>query len=497
MNSHSQIEMKHPIQLLKNLSPDFSIKQKHKTYNKFMTSINPNELMNSSKCISNNNVNHKQSQLQCTIDKTQFIMKENHRNITVFHNPYHHHHHSIPNISNLVKNNVNNLSYTNIMSDEGYSQGQLNHIPINDQVDGQISSNDTLKTLYTENVYKKYHSLQNLIPSNQQNHLEHQTYSLSKLNYSSFNTIPLQTNIHSLKQMYQSQSTYVIVCEYPVNLSVRYMGNNHQIPNINLIELSYLWHHIGWGYLIAIANRNYELPNSFDSITLMLCQPITFKQLWIGYIVIPEKFDHFNIIHTSLINSDLIQCYIKQIHKNLNDKFYHTHCIVMKLNKDTTYNTVQMKQKQFKSHSILKSIFRRLFNKLSKTNNNIYKNQFISDNNIFINNKHNFEYCICKIESIESGINEKIHQQSMEFFSELDKLISNSIVFHFQPESEKQLAIERQRHKYKLELSTLQSNTNSSECIRNQISFPCLFRHIYSLSRDDLQTMRTIYGFEV
>lgn len=57
--------------------------------------------------------------------------------------------------------------------------------------------------------------------------------------------------------------------------------------------------------------------------------------------------------------------------------------------------------------------------------------------------------------------------------------------------------MERQRHKYKLELSTLQSNTNSLECIRNQISFPCLFRHIYSLSRDDLQTMRTIYGFEV
>ncbi|CAH8528519.1 unnamed protein product [Schistosoma mattheei] len=466
MNSHNQIEMKHPIQLLKNLSPDFSIKQKHKTYNKFMSSINQNELMNSSKCISNNNVNHKQSHLQCTIDKTEFIMKENHRNITIFHNPYHHH--SIPNISNLVKNNVNNLSYTNIMPYKGYSQSQLNHIPINDQVDGQISSSDTSKTLYTGNVYKKYHSLQNLIPSNQQIHLEHQKYSLSKLNYSSLATIPLQTNIHSLKQMYQSQSTYVIVCEYPVNLSVRYM-----------------------------ANRNYELPNSFESITLILCQPITFKQLWIGYIVIPDKFDHFNIIHTSLINSDLIQCYIKKIHKNLNDKFYHTHCIVMKLNKDTTYNTVQMKQKQFKSHSILKSIFRRLFNKLSKTNNNIYKNQFISDNNIFIKNKHYFEYCICKIESIESGINEKIHQQSMEFFSELDKLISNSIVFHFQPESEKQLAIERQRHKYKLELSTLQSNTNSSECIRNQISFPCLFRHIYSLSRDDLQTIRTIYGFEV
>ncbi|CAH8549313.1 unnamed protein product [Schistosoma margrebowiei] len=493
MNSHNQIEMKHPIQLLKNLSSDFSIKQKYKTNNKFMSSINPNELMNNSKCISNNNnINNKQSHLQCTIDKTQFIMKENHKNITVFHNPYHHHHHSIPNISNLVKNNVNHLSYTNTVSCEGYSQDQLNHIPINDHVDEQISSNNTSKILYKRNFYKKYHSLQNLIPSNQQIHLEHQTYSLSKFNYSSFNTISLQTNIHCLKQMYQSQSTYVIVCEYPINLSVRYMGNNYQIPNINLIELSYLWHHIGWGYLIAIANRNDELPNSFDSITLILCQPITFKQLWIGYIVIPDKIDHYNIINKSLINSDLVQSYIKQIHKNLNDKFYHTHCIVMKLNKDTTYNMVQMKQKQFKSHSILKSIFQRLFNKLSKT-----KNQFISDNNIFINNKHNFEYCICKIESIESGINDKIHQQSMEFFSELDKLISNSIVFHLQPESEKQLAIERQRNKYKLGLSTLQSNTNSSECIKNQISFPCLFRHIYSLSRDDLQTMRTIYGFEV
>ncbi|CAI2728289.1 unnamed protein product [Schistosoma spindalis] len=487
MYSHNEIEIKHPIQLLKNLSPDFSIKQKCKTYNKFMSSTNQNELINSPKCISNDsssNVNNRQSYSQSTIDKTQFIMKENHRNTTLFHNTYDHH--SISNISNLVKNNVNNLSYTDIMSYESYSQDQLNIIPINDQIDVQISLN---------NFNKKYHSLQNLIPTTKQIHIENSTYSLSKLNYSSLTTIPLQINIHSLKQMYQSQSTYVIVCEYPVNLSIRYMGNN-QIPNINFIELNYLWHHIGWGYLIAIANRNNELFNSFESITLILCQPITFKQLWIGYIVLPDILNHLNKINTSLINSDLIQYYIKQIHKNFNDPLFHTHCIVIKLNKNI-YNPLQMKQKQFKSYSIIKSIFHKFFNKFSKNKKNLYKKQFTSDNNILIYNKQNFEYCICKIESMESGINHKIHQQSMKFFSELDKLISNSIVFHFQPESEKQIAIERQRHKYKLELLTLQSDTNSSECLRNQISFPCLFRHIYSLSRDDLQTMRTIYGFEV
>ncbi|CAH8498701.1 unnamed protein product [Schistosoma turkestanicum] len=71
-------------------------------------------------------------------------------------------------------------------------------------------------------------------------------------------------------------------------------------------------------------------------------------------------------------------------------------------------------------------------------------------------------------------------------------------IFHLQTESEKQLEIERQKDRHTLlEMSTLQSYKNSLESIKNQISLPCLYRHIYSLSKDDLRTMKKMYGFEV
>ncbi|CAH8551711.1 unnamed protein product [Schistosoma rodhaini] len=504
MSLNNKIEVKHPIQLLKNLSPNFSINQKHKIYNKFMNSTHQNESITDIKGSHSNNsssINNQQSYLQCTIDKTPFIMHDHHSNNTTFHIPYnhhhdHHHHHSISNLSELVKNNINNFPY------EGYSQGKLNSNRINHQVDVNTSFNDTLKTISEEHLLQKSYSLQNVTSSNREIPKEDQSYSLSKYNYSSITTIPLQMNINSLKQMYQSKSTYVIVCKYPVNLSIRYLdnnNNNNQILNINLIQFNYLWHYVGWGYLVAIATKNYKLPNLYESIKLILCQPITFKQLWFGYIVIPDTMNHTTTTTTTTTNNNnnnnntsLINHYIGQIYKHHSDKSFPTHYIIMKIIKDNEDDddddqSMEMgKKKPFKSPSILKFIFQKLFT--TKT----YK----SKSSILIN-KQNYEYCICKIESLELGINKKIYQQSIEFFTELKKLIHNLIVFHFQSESEKQLPIEKRRHKDKLGVSTFPSNINSTECFKNQISFPCLFRHIYSLSRDDLQTIRTIYGFEV
>ncbi|XP_018651441.1 hypothetical protein Smp_197290 [Schistosoma mansoni] len=155
MSSNNKIEMKHPIQLLKNLSPNFSIHQKHKIYNKFMNSTSQNQLVTDMKC-------------------------------------------------SHVKNNVNHFPY------EGYLQAKFNSIPINHQVDVNSSFNDTLKTITEEHLHQKSYSLQNLTSSNREIPKEDQSYSLSKYNYPSITTIPLQMNINSLKQMYQSKSTYVI-----------------------------------------------------------------------------------------------------------------------------------------------------------------------------------------------------------------------------------------------------------------------------------------------
>ncbi|CAH8498690.1 unnamed protein product [Schistosoma turkestanicum] len=445
MYSHSQIEMKHPSQSVKYLSSDFSMNRKHPASTKLISSMNRTKLIDNTNWRNSVN-NNSLLNLQSTSSKTLlFEARKNphhHNDETIFHIPYTCH--SIANISELLKNNVvNHFEHTNVMSYKDYLRVKLNHVSssINDQIDEQISLDETSQILYTKDPNKKYYSLQNLIiPCNKSiNNLEHhQTHSLLLSKYarhSSLMTIPLQTNIHCLKQFYESYSTYVIVCEYPVNLSIRYIDYN-QLPNINLFEYNNLWHPIGWGYLIAVANRNKQLPNSFESIALILCQPITFKQLWIGYIMLPYKFNNnSNITNTSSPinnNYDLVQYHIEQIHKTFfNDQLITTsHCIVTEIRKHT-YSPTQMKQqRKLKFYSTLKSLLQRLFIKSSNSKSNIYYRKQIvpRHNTVCLNNNENLKYCLCKIESMQSDITEEIHQQSIRFFSELDKLLSNAIV---------------------------------------------------------------------
>ncbi|CAH8551081.1 unnamed protein product [Heterobilharzia americana] len=344
--------------------------------------------------------------------------------------------------------------------------------------------------------YRKYQSLQNLMASNEQNSTE-QRIPLSGYSQSSLATVHLQSNTHSLKQFYQSLSTHVIVCKYPVNLYIRYM-NRFKIPSIDLIQIDDLWNHIGWGYLIAIAERNQELPHSFESIALILCQPITFKQLWKGYVLLPKKLGNSHISTPQPLNPEFLEHHVKQIHKDFIDTLNHSHCVVMELQNFS--GKVQMKHKKLKFSSILKSLFMRRRQNVTKTSTNNQDN-FRRKRSTSVNEVTS-ECCVCKVTSMESGTNWKIYQQSVEFFTELDGLISNAIAFRFKPESERQLEIKQYKAATLLQQNSVVQcgkslSASSLLSMKNQISLPCLFKHVYSISREDLQTMRAVYGFQI
>ncbi|TNN15918.1 hypothetical protein EWB00_000907 [Schistosoma japonicum] len=365
---------------------------------------------------------------------------------------------------------------------------KLNRISMNKSIHQHTSRNSLQSSYPIELTNKNYYSLQNIQPINKQTLTKYPSFKLSQ-----HNQLALVTNLFNsqcLKYFYQSYSTHVIVCKYPVNVSIQSM-NKHQIPNINLIQLNELWQSIGWGYLIAIAKRNNQLPNSYESICLVLCQPITFKQLWNGYIMLPNYINHNYVTNSYYMNDEIIHYHIKQIHRNFHDTLHYSHCVIMTL--QDTSNVVQINQQKLDKKSLFQRIFIKSLNKKSRDHS---KKQFCLNQSITINNE-TVDYYVCKIESMESGTNWRIDQQSIEFFTELDELISNAVAFRYLPESEKQWPIQKQKHLCKYKTSTFPTHNNSTQCLKSQISLPCLFRHIYSLSKDDLQTMRTVYGFEV
>ncbi|KAK4471209.1 hypothetical protein MN116_004658 [Schistosoma mekongi] len=378
-------------------------------------------------------------------------------------------------------------SLDSIMIDN-YSCMKLNRMSINQPIHEQTSLN-SIRFSYPIELSKKYYSLQNIQPIHRQIFTKYHSFTLSQSNQLALVTIPF--NIQCLKQFYASNTNHVIVCKYPVNLSIQSM-HKQQIPNINLIQFNELWQSIGWGYLIAIAKRNQQLHNSYESICLILCQPITFKQLWNGYIMLPNQINYNYITNAYYINDDIIQYHVKQIHKIFNNTLYHSHYVTMTLH-DTSSVVIHSNQKKLQKKSFFQKIF---IKSLNKKNGKYSKHQCCLNQSINKNNKI-IDYYVCKIESMESSENWVIDQQSIEFFTELNELISNAVAFRYLPESEKHLASQKQKHLYKHKVSTVHSYNNSREYMKSQISSPCLFQHIYSLSKDDLQTMRTVCGFEV
>ncbi|CAH8849115.1 unnamed protein product [Trichobilharzia szidati] len=494
MHKTNTIEVKHPIKLLTNLSPDFSItrkcriKQSKNHNNKSVQSKHQYTLTTGRKC----------GCIQRDLEYNDFLKLDNQRQTSIPYNmPYSQPiHENVPDILVPVTSLSNNCQSCAVLYDEVnvYTKHNGSYF----RIDEQLVNKTNLP--YPEQFYKKYHSLQNLVTSNKQNNSTEQHIPLYGYSQSSLAALHLRLNTDGLKQFYQSNSTHVVVCEYPVNLYIRYMGK-YTIPTIDLIQIDDFWNHIGWGYLVAVANRNPEVPSSFDSVALILCQPITFKQIWKGYALLPNKIRNSYISTTCGLNSNIIEHHVRQIHKSFTDTLNYSHCILMEL-RDSS-ETMQSKQQNVKFSSTLKTFFTKCKANLIKSSKRDSLNGRQSSTRQNNTGKNIVsEYCVCKIESMKSGRDREIYTQSVEFFSQLDELIGNAVAFRFQPESVKKKEIVEYKTSTMLQqnpkLKRLYSLSTSSLFInKNQISLPSLFRHVYSISRDDLNTIRTVYGFQV
>ncbi|VDP99575.1 unnamed protein product [Trichobilharzia regenti] len=471
MHKTNTIEVKHPIKLLTDLSPDFSITRKcrikqSKNHNKSVQSKYHYTLTTGRKC----------GCIHRDMEYNNFLKLDNQRGTLIPYNmPYSQPiHENVPDILVPVTSLSNNCHSCAIIYDEVNVYTKLNGSDF--RTDEQLINKTRLT--HPEKFYKKYYSLENLVTSNEQNNFTEQRIPLYGYSQSSLAALHLRLNTDGLKQFYQSNSTHVVVCEYPVNLYIRYMGK-YKIPSIDLIQIDDFWNHIGWGYLVAVANRNSKVPSSFDSVALILCQPITFKQIWKGYALLPNKIRNSYLSTTCNLNSNIIEHHVRQIHKPFTDTLNYSHCILMELTDSS--ETIQSKQQNVKFTSNLKMFF-------TKCKANLIKSSKRDSLNT---------------SQMKSSRNREIYTQSAEFFSQLDELISNAVAFRFQPESMRKEEIEEYTISTMLQqknpkLKSRRSLSASSLFInKNQISLPCLFRHVYSISREDLNTIRTVYGFQV